>query len=877
MARTSRNGGASANVDALDNIDLDDMFADDGDALFDGLDIDLDMDEIGGGGGDLDTQVKASAAGRLDVPLQAAGAPEEPATTSSRSRRKRKAKTPAFLDDTADDDFYDEPAPKKKRRKTKATTAAKKKGTKAAAKEEVAKPVTATKGKGKLKAVKQVPLVRGTSLPGSGVAAAGQFGGRQQQVKRGTSFTLPKTSRAKLPMAIKGKGRATSIPSNSAAAAAAATAASFAEIRASHPGLKQGTFCGMPPSNTLFYPFLPALPPEPTMKSRKVYQLVDRLHTTFLGLLQSPPTDSAEDVKPAKEMDPIFQLLQEAYKEEKPSSEDAAATKQAAVTRVAKVGSAIGEMRKTVTTLEVPKIAADWYAVCALLQRQHDFLKQNAENMERWCKEHMSEADYAAVYLETDPEQSKKRKAPDGPEKVSTLMSFGKNEFRVKVSCNGFKEPKGSGPLVASLPLLFLPEAKRPTKPEKSKKTKKRKVTSSSTEEAKHAAAAMSEPASKPAPPLSYANMKPTRRRKQIAEMLSRTAVELENTYFSRLDVIREAVTRQENDLRKLVTEDAVPVSHTTGMWKWLELSGFFHCPGDSGIRRLLDDVRSPEPSAIDKNSNADGGGEDDDRKMAASTQASGASDSGVDDAIFHRLQSLLVEETRDDEMKEDDDDDDSDDTDFEENYTVTETADMTKLSLDERSFLHLQCFGLTEGLSLPIHPSATPSSVVKKKDVESCPLPNGKPSPRPPWTASIFPEKMNGSVTEKFVSTDTASTPKKPESSSLVPHSGDVALSMNGGGVTSSETKQRGEASELDEVIKEMTADLVGTIELNNRRISFLETVSTSNSMSMEEQKQKNDQEASLINKCQALLKRTKEIKAKNMVKKDDSFALPW
>ena len=46
MTRTSQNGAPTASFDALDNIGIYDMFAEDGDDLFDGLDIDLQ--EMGG-------------------------------------------------------------------------------------------------------------------------------------------------------------------------------------------------------------------------------------------------------------------------------------------------------------------------------------------------------------------------------------------------------------------------------------------------------------------------------------------------------------------------------------------------------------------------------------------------------------------------------------------------------------------------------------------------------------------------------------------------------------------------------------------------------------------------------------------------------------
>ena len=242
-------------------------------------------------------------------------------------------------------------------------------------------------------------------------------------------------------------GRSQSDPSSAVTAVAAATRASVEELKASHPGLVQGPYCGMKLSNTLFYPFLPALPSEVTiMKSGKIYHLVDRMHTAFVKHLQSPPgiTDA---VKPSREVESVFQLMQEAYKEEKPALSDDNGnvdSKTSEVARASVVGNAIGALRKSIAQLEVPKLAVDWYAVCALLQRQHDFLKLNSENMERWCKDNFSQTDYEAVYLEQEGQdeqhqnQSKKRKAGE-MEKCSVLLSIGKREFRVKIHCTGFK------------------------------------------------------------------------------------------------------------------------------------------------------------------------------------------------------------------------------------------------------------------------------------------------------------------------------------------------------------------------------------------------------------------------------------------------------
>ena len=59
------------------------------------------------------------------------------------------------------------------------------------------------------------------------------------------------------------------------------------------------------------------------------------------------------------------------------------------------VGTSVATTRKTVESLEKTRQSQDLLAVCALLQRQHDFLKQNAANMERWCHDNLTEEEFA--------------------------------------------------------------------------------------------------------------------------------------------------------------------------------------------------------------------------------------------------------------------------------------------------------------------------------------------------------------------------------------------------------------------------------------------------------------------------------------------------
>ena len=171
MARTNRKAALSqapapASVETLDDLDLDGMF-NEGDNLFDGLDIDLDgMQEIP------TTRKKASARpmNNNNMPSEQPGVPNTPTTDSNegpkRRTTKRKIKAPPQL---ADFDQEEEELPKRKRRASKAS-AKKAKGAKAASK--------ASAGS----VVMPPPFARGTMDPNSMVAVAPQIAGRNQKM-----------------------------------------------------------------------------------------------------------------------------------------------------------------------------------------------------------------------------------------------------------------------------------------------------------------------------------------------------------------------------------------------------------------------------------------------------------------------------------------------------------------------------------------------------------------------------------------------------------------------------------------------------------------------------------------------------------------------
>lgn len=658
MARTNRGSTpAAANVQALDNLNLDDMFDEGGDDLFDGLDIDLgNMDDITGGGASLTAD---SVAGPLPAPEEGPASPED----SSRRKTKRKSKAPLMYEDN-DDDLVAEP-PKKKKKGVKSVT----KGPKTIGVTFNDESSKAIQGNSKIKTKSQSSgagaVVRTGSLS-STVAAAGQFG------RRVGSFSLPK-GRTKPPTRPDSKSKLSSQTpggTHDPAAVASATFSALRQVLVTHPGLKQSSFCGLSPSSTVFYPFLPSLPSDLAMKSRKVYVFLERIQSAFASMHGKSSTDS---VKAAVESDAIFRLLHEAFREPVTSAEHATLD---AAGRMDMVGTAIGSIRQTVTSFDTTKLVGDLYAMCELLKRQHDFLKQNLDNMEKWCKKNFTDEDYASVYL---PPKSKKRKA-NGISEETLLRSFNRRLLKVRVSCIGFKEPKTVTPLRALLPMQYAPSGHDAASITSSPKAKKKKVSNDFPKHSKNVSgtSAVTEKC------LPYPDCKPPKRRKMITDTLSHVARELEMRFQRRVDDRDQLVRRQETELKKVIDEDEIPIVHTAGMWRWIEKSGLFAPFTKKDVDDRLGVLRQhlPLPPANDKS-----------KRNTLLERADSSYQSSMD-----RLTSLLVEENAsdDDESEHEYDVDFASDRSSKDEFFNDETSlDLSSLSFAERSTLHLEMAGL--------------------------------------------------------------------------------------------------------------------------------------------------------------------------------------
>ena len=808
MARTSRNPAVAANsMDALDNIDLDDMFADDGDALFDGLDLDLgNMDDITGAASVNDHVSNARVA-----PLHEQ---QTPTDETSRVRRpnKRKIKSPVFFDD--DDEDYNEIQKKKTKKRPPKAAGPSKKTSKSKAAPPFMPPIlpaiTTIPAPTPLKSkkAKTAPMNMPPNVQRGVVAAAGQFGGRNKRGGASSfSYTLPKAAGAlkAKPLPPPPAMRASSLEGTmKLQQETRAPMGSLTQVLATHPVLQQGNFCGLLPSNTLFYPFMPTLPNEPSLKHRKLFPVVDRIHTTFMTSVLGTGEKSAGSATPSVESDPLVALMQECYKEDKPAADGAGTVQDSQqLERAVAIAVAAEETRRIVSVVEKHKLAGDLMAVCSLLKRQHDFLKQNNSNMEQWCKSHFTEQDYASVFL--PPKQKPKRKAAEMSGPGSVLSSFASNEIKVRVLCSAIQETSLE-PLYATLRLAPKTKEKDGVAP-RSKKSKQ-----SATASMKTSTASPTKSSAKSTP--SYVEMKPSRRRKTILEIIGRSAREIEMKYLQRSGEQRQLLGRQGEELQKVIDNDKMQMIHTGGMWLWLEKSGHFARATEAECQWRLEGLVAPTiPTGESTNVSYM------DAELTSRSQSLHAG------SYLDRLQSLLVygPEEEDDESSDDDSLEDLLDS-----ISGTIPAmNVSQLTQQERSFLCLRSFGLLEnGIKPPEQPS----------EPNEC---NGNDYPHGVTQSNSLQNRLDHSTGRSVV-------------------------------------KERSE--EINRVIGDMVVDLKLVDNLNSNRARFLESMAHMLNCSESDTKAKSTETSLISRCHQLVKKNREKGKTEGKPRpKTNEYALPW
>ena len=98
--------------------------------------------------------------------------------------------------------------------------------------------------------------------------------------------------------------------------------------------------------------------------------------------------------------------------------------------------------------------------------------------------------------------------------------------------------------------------------------------------------------------------------------------------------------------------------------------------------------------------------------------------------------------------------------------------------------------------------------------------------------------------------------------------------------GSVAAESDRVEEDETIEDIAHRMSADLRALNKVNNARASFLESVARASLARRRDAKKRSSEELSLINRCQQLLKKSKDMKvkpAKPRVVARDEYALPW
>lgn len=863
MARTSRVANPPSSVDALDALNIDDIFAEGSDALFDGLDIDL------GHMAEITTDVDDTRTSKNGNGKPAPTTDSKPTTdlsspsvleadSSKRRKTKRRTRSPVLLED---EDFTMESSKKKRRTskapQTKKGKAGTPKGSKkqnettaeppaapvatvapSAAAASVAATVSAatpatnnkTKGKARTSSTMPPPVARHSSGGPVSVAAAGQFGGRQ---RRGGHFSLPlarvttERQKAKAKAAESTKVRSTSVESATSSQSSEAPPTLPAAppppqqapparaqlppptptepVAAAPPEpRRESTFCGLLPSNSMFYPFMPALPVEPSMKSRAKLPVIERINAALTNQVN---TSTSGEIEVPPEPNGIYRLLLDSLEQ---ASSTPSGSSAVPLEKKAALMNSVSSVLKVIANLDKGRLTLDLYSVCAMLKRQHDFLSQSLCNMEAWCKDNFSEQDYALTYGAPDSAGSKKKTSVSA---FTPLLSGLPSPFiKVKIKCVGFKEPKLSASLTAMLPpsavaVGVVPVVKKD--PVVKPPTKKRKPQVQDSVPSTDVARSIKE-AEVVVP---YSLLRPAQRRQRISEAVAKKAEMLESkireTELSR----RQLQQRRQAELQK-VMDDGEVVIHTSAMWQWVDKSPYFAPYTEEDITELLRVAWTPETRKRDLNRLALLHKDKPRQRHGLELQ------SVTEESMFDKLQSLLVDEGG--ESYEDDAEDDEIDPVVQmwqrscDDISTTKldlASDDSKMSLDERAYLVLHSVGLVDDV-------APPSTI---SDIK---LNSHKDAGQPTLTSEA-------------------------------------------------------EKDELEELIGRMSNDLDTVCNLNNMRAAFLESTAKSYLASWESRKKKAEDDNSAITKCMQILKKTKENKAKSSrksagVRKDEDY-LPW
>lgn len=709
-------------------------------------------------------------------------------------------------------------------------------------------------------------------------------------------------------------------------------------------------YCGLEPNTTMFYPFMP-LPAEVGMRRlQKAFPELEKVHVhlTRTADALSPGegaaamngtvetvTSGSEDVN-----NPLFRLFVDhlgALDASQSSSKAAAAAATAATTNASSeavglpgpeeinhnIHKHLGEARKEISGIKNVQLREEVMKVLLLVRRQSNFLGTSLFNMDIWCKEHLSESEYAEGFGDETPEtdrHSKRGVLGSGasrssghilPAVTSTTPVF----VKIRVKCKGFKESTSQtarlngGPLVAQLPIPA----------EVAHESGHGGTTPPSKRRRKSSAGATSMASN-----ISYEFLTIPERRRLLARAISTQAFQLEarqKEVLSKRDAFRKECS---DKIAQIIKDDPVQVCHTTTLWQIMKHSPFILDITEEDIREGLAEAWQPElgpremhwgeipavrifrshPSKRRKREKKEGGATVPPMKL------------------FDRLQSLLVD------IKSDDDEDhgaelgpDQDGNSIEaitssdevggvnpnnkKDFTVENASlfasdpnrksslsslsmgqgdallDLSKFSLDQRAYVQLRALGLADA---PLLPSLLPIVeeeifVPTSKNVS---VNGGVKRPIPTSTAAPEEEKSKSAMPlpETVPSNVADSNGHGGKSNGAVAASAGIPTPSPIEREKHNSDNDANVCDDLDTVIRRVQDDLSGMHRSINMRAASLQACAEEQLFEQRRVKRREEVCSSLVAKHTQLMKKKKEAQSKKMPpksSKEHEDWLPW
>ena len=474
----------------------------------------------------------------------------------------------------------------------------------------------------------------------------------------------------------------------------------------------------------------------------------------------------------------------------------------------------ISHLRTIIAESDKNDLARDIVGICGLLTREHNFLSQTLDNMKTWCKNEFDNEKYKETY--------------QSPVEELKISKWKCPVVRVQITCSGYKGTKNK-PLFAILPTLVLPVPKA-----------KLFQSSSSVAASKFGAVELKKSvlvtsSSIPSSTFSITSSSITNKKKRREKTINTNKLKFPmlaspvsappppKTYADSTPLLRRQQIIERISQLALELENTQQKENMVGRLDpipeeepHLHTTRMWEWLQSTGF--YTNSLASKRLAAIrfpDIHS----------RKPSLSIPSviQGVVETThqvSSDSLFDRLQSLLIEEDVDNEDSDTSDYDEEDSLDF-----LDDDEDTYELKKDDAEII-----------------IADDSVNLNFADVSSL------------------------SIEERtFIQLSHAGLIKK-------------SLYLEADLVVSSTEKRDGRQNNergLDNIIDEMSTDLARLTSTNNCRISFLETATADANICYSKQI-KND-EATVIAKCQSLLKRSKEKAKKAKQKKDDNLNLPW